>query len=259
MVITLSFDIEEFDFPLELGRPIDFSRQLEVSTQGLVSILTLLAKYDVHATFYVTANYALNKPEMVREIVTRGHEVASHDYYHSATKNADPVGAKSVLEKITGVPVVGFRAPRLGRMASAELAKAGYKYNASLNPTFIPGRYNNLAKPRTVFCEEGLILYPTSVSCPFRIPLFWISLHVMPFGLYRLLAQSALRKDGHLHLYFHPWEFSSQLKDPSFGVPSYISRCSGEAYLAKLERLIVFLSSKNHRFITTKEYLCPDE
>jgi hypothetical protein len=26
----------------------------------------------------------------------------------------------------------------------AEIEKAGYEYNSSMNPTYIPGRYNNL-------------------------------------------------------------------------------------------------------------------
>ena len=56
---------------------------------------------------------------------------------------------------------------------------------------------------------------------------FWIALHVMPLSLYKILARTALHRDGHLNLYFHPWEFSDRLSDKTFGVPGYISGCSG--------------------------------
>ena len=43
MTVTLGFDVEEFDFPLERGRGIDFGTQLAVSSEGLEFLLDLLA------------------------------------------------------------------------------------------------------------------------------------------------------------------------------------------------------------------------
>ena len=39
MTVTLGFDVEEFDFPLERGRGIDFGTQLAVSSEGLEFLL----------------------------------------------------------------------------------------------------------------------------------------------------------------------------------------------------------------------------
>src|SRR5690606_16467039 len=97
--------------------------------------------------------------------------------------------------------------------------------------------------------------YPTSVSWPFRIPLFWIAFHVLPLSLYKLLAYSALRKDGHLNLYFHPWEFSNQLAERKWGVPQYISACSSDKLLQKMDKLIDTLKTKGCIFQTTQKYL----
>ena len=55
MTVTLGFDVEEFDFPLERGRKIDFDTQLAVSTEGLEFLLQLLARLGLRATFYTTA------------------------------------------------------------------------------------------------------------------------------------------------------------------------------------------------------------
>ncbi|NQX38997.1 protein of unknown function [Pedobacter steynii] len=255
MIVNLTFDVEEFDFPMERGIDIDFDNQLSVSTEGLESILVLLTKHDAKATFYVTANYARHKPEIIKQIQLLGHEIASHDFYHAIGSMSAPEEAKTLLEQITGTAVIGFRAPRLAKTSVETLLAAGYRYNSSMNPTFIPFRYNNLGEPRTIFKEDGMIQYPASVSWPFRIPLFWISFHVIPIGFYSKLAYSALKKDGHLNLYFHPWEFSEQLTDKRFCVPGYISNCSGSKLLHKLEELIRRLKNKGCTFQTTKKYL----
>ncbi|WP_064976027.1 polysaccharide deacetylase family protein [Alistipes provencensis] len=259
MNVTLGFDVEEFDFPLERGREIDLGTQLSVSAEGLEFLLELLSRLDLRATFYTTANFALNRTDLVRRIVAGGHEVASHDYCHGLTAGADPAGSRRVLEELTGQRIVGYRAPRLAVASSAALRDAGYAYNSSVNPTWIPTRYNNLRAPRSVSQEEGLTIYPVSVSAPFRVPLFWISLHVMPLPIYKRLCRSALRRDGHLNLYFHPWEFSARLGDPAFGVPGYLTHCSGEKLQRKFTRLLEWLKARGCRFSTTREYLGCDE
>ncbi len=254
MTVTLGFDIEEFDFPLERGRDIDLDTQLDVSCEGFAFILRLLERLHIEATFYTTANFALHRPEIVSRASAAGHEIASHDYYHSM-KAPDPAGSKRVLEELTGRTVVGYRAPRLAATSPTELAAAGFRYDSSLNPTWIPGRYNNMFSPRGIYRNEGLTIYPASVAWPLRVPLFWIALHAMPLPLYENLASTALHRDGHLNLYFHPWEFSDRLSDKAFGVPGYIARCSGGRLRDKFERLLVWLTERGCRFDTTRNYL----
>lgn len=51
MTVTLGFDVEEFDFPLERGRGIDFGTQLAVSSEGLEFLLDLLARLELRPRF----------------------------------------------------------------------------------------------------------------------------------------------------------------------------------------------------------------
>lgn len=254
MTVTLGFDIEEFDLPLERGRRIDLDTQLDVSYEGFDFLLRLLGRFGIKATFYTTANFALHRPEIVRRASDAGHEIASHDYCHNM-KAPDPAGSRRVLEELTGRAVIGYRAPRLAATSSAELYSAGFWYDSSVNPTWIPGRYNNMFSSRDIYKEGPLVVYPASVAWPLRVPLFWIALHVMPLPLYEALAMTALHRDGHLNLYFHPWEFSDRLADKTFGVPGYISRCSGGHLRAKFEKLLTWLTERGCRFDTTGRYL----
>lgn len=82
MTVTLGFDVEEFDFPLERGRGIDFGTQLAVSSEGLEFLLDLLARLELRPRFTRRPILPSTARTLVRRIVAGGHEVASHDYYH---------------------------------------------------------------------------------------------------------------------------------------------------------------------------------
>lgn len=89
--------------------------------------------------------------------MTEGHEVASHGYYHSDFKVEHLTQSKLALENISGTEVTGFRMARMMPVDEAEIAKAGYEYNSSINPTWLPGRYNNFDKPRTWFYDHDVL------------------------------------------------------------------------------------------------------
>jgi len=63
--------------------------------------------------------------------------------------------SRAALERITGVAVTGFRMARLAPTDRGTIAAAGYRYNSSENPTWLPGRYNNLRSPRTAYLTAG--------------------------------------------------------------------------------------------------------
>lgn len=142
-MILLSFDIEEFDLPFEYGLSLSWEEQIRISSEGCRKILSGLSRHEVKATFFCTARFAENAPELIREISESGHEIASHGYAHSAFEEADLKRSKDFLETLTGQCVGGFRMPRMANVSDAALVEAGYTYNSSLNPTFLPGRYNH--------------------------------------------------------------------------------------------------------------------
>jgi len=247
--ILLSFDLEEFDIPEEYGQKLEDEEKIRVTLTGLLPLLELLDKHKIVATFYTTAFFAERNKEILKQIATK-HEIASHGYYHSSFKPDDVASSKEVLASICQTPVTGFRMARLAPFDKTMLVKAGYTYDSSLNPTFLPGRYNNLGKPRLPFISDGLFILPASVTSTFRVPLFWISFKNFPANIYTALAIRVLKKDKYLSLYFHPWEFADL---SSYKIPGYVKRASGNSLLIKLENLLVELK-QNGNFTTTIEY-----
>ena len=252
-MIYLSFDIEEFDMPKEYDYDIAFERQIAISRKGLTAILDLLKKHQMRATFFSTVVFAQQVPDLINRLIEEGHELASHTYYHSDFENEHLKRSKEALEQQFGVTVEGLRMPRMLEVSAEEVKKAGYRYNSSVNPTFLPGRYNKLHVPKRLFNENGLWQIPTAVSW-FRFPLFWLSFHNLPLWLYKFLLKRSVKSIGYAALYFHPWEFTD-LHQKEFNFPAYVMRNSGEKMIARFDSLLTFIKQQGWKTGLYKEII----
>ena len=239
-LVLLSFDVEEFDVPLEYGRPVDEETQFELSSRGLTRVLDVLDSFNARATFFTTAIFAERRPELMRRVAQK-HEVASHGYFHSAFEREHLRASRETLERVCRVPCIGFRRARMAPTDPAWIADAGYSYNSSENPTFIPGRYNNLSAPRRPYYAGKLLQIPVSVTPRVRFPLFWLTFKNLPLFINRAGASRAMKVDGDVNLYFHPWEFEDIR---GWGLPFYISRHSGDAMLDRLAKHVKWLATQ---------------
>jgi peptidoglycan/xylan/chitin deacetylase (PgdA/CDA1 family) len=81
-------------------------------------ILDLLDKYSVKATFFVSGVNALRYPEIIKNIIIRGHAVGNHSYSHNPflmlmsyhTLYREVAEAQSVLREM-GIEAFAFRPP----------------------------------------------------------------------------------------------------------------------------------------------------
>ncbi len=225
--VVLTIDVEEFDVPLEYGMVIGLEEQIEVSTRGLLLLKDLFEKHEIEVTIFCTGQYALRKPELIKEL-SKTHEIASHGMFHSRfDQTTDLTKSKKVLTEICGQEISGFRMARMMPIETNYLLDAGYKYNASLNPTFIPGRYNQLDQPKIPFMKDGILEIPVTVSPHLRFPLFWLSFKNLPLWMYKKLTKDSLSFYGTINLYFHPWEFTDLSKYSK--IPKYVRRHSNNA------------------------------
>ena len=246
--ILLSFDIEEFDVPREHGVDIPFDRSVAISVEGATRILDLLKRHGVRATFFCTADFADAAPGIIDRIVGENHEVASHGCSHWRFETGDLALSRRRLEALAGCRVEGYRQARMMPVADGDVRDAGYVYNSSLNPTFIPGRYMHLSTPRTYFMKDGVLQIPSSVTPWLRFPLFWLACHNLPMWLYRALVRRTANYDGYLSVYFHPWEFFELNDHPELKMPFIIRHNSGQKLVDRLDSLITELRNRGCRF-----------
>ena len=58
-------------------------------TEYLEGILDTLDRYDSKCTFFVGGQWVEKEPEMLKEICSRGHEIANHGYFHKDQEYLD--------------------------------------------------------------------------------------------------------------------------------------------------------------------------
>lgn len=251
--VLLSFDIEEFDMPMEYDKTIPFHEQISVSAEGTKIILDILKEHKIRATFFSTVVFATHAKDLIHRIIAEGHELASHGYFHLQFEREHLLQSKLELEKISGKPVNGFRMARMMPVEDNAIQEAGYVYNSSLNPVYLPGRYNNFFKPRTFFYTDKLLQVPASATPIIRLPLFWLSFHNFPQWLYRAACFRTINVDYYLNIYFHPWEFID-LTQPKFGLPKFVSKNSGAQMTERFHMWIRLMKNKEYRFSTLSEF-----
>jgi peptidoglycan/xylan/chitin deacetylase (PgdA/CDA1 family) len=85
-------------------------------------LLEVLARREVHATFFVIGSFVRQRPELVRAIAAAGHLVGNHTMTHpwlswqsAARIREELAGCNAVLEDTLGAPVRFFRAPHGAR------------------------------------------------------------------------------------------------------------------------------------------------
>ncbi|MDE6283589.1 MAG: polysaccharide deacetylase family protein [Muribaculaceae bacterium] len=253
-MILLSFDTEEFDVPRESGVDYTLAEGVEVSRYGTAKILDILDRTGVKATFFCTTNFAENAPDIMQRTMASGHEIAAHGCDHWQPKPSDVFEAKKRLEELTGCNVLGYRQPRMFAVSDEDIRSAGYLYNSSLNPCFIPGHYNHLDKPRTAFMQDGVLQIPASVTPLLRIPLFWLAVHNFPPALYRWMARRTVSHDGYLSVYMHPWEFYPLGEHPEFKMKFISRNHAGMGMERRLEQLIRMFLDRGEEFTTYGDF-----
>jgi len=85
-------------------------------------LLEVLAKHDVHATFFLIGSYVQQRPELAREIVQAGHVVGNHTFTHplltfksAAEIRQELSTCRAALEDAIGKHSNLFRPPFGGR------------------------------------------------------------------------------------------------------------------------------------------------
>jgi polysaccharide deacetylase family protein (PEP-CTERM system associated) len=248
----------------------------------------------VQATFFVLGWLAERLPNLIREIQSRGHEVASHGYNHNlcnqqshADLKRELTESKKLLEDITGSKVFGFRAPNFS--IDDDILKliedCGYLYDSSYNSFGLHGRYGKISmnghkkfgiahKISNNFFE--LPISNISLRTPMSYLLSAMSLKrndvnrfVLPWGggaYFRLIpyrffkhgVQSILKKDGAYVFYMHPWELD--LEQPRVKeVSSYYKfRHYKNIKKTSLKLLRLVNEFRQCKFITCSQYLAPE-
>ena len=224
--LLLSIDFEDWHQLVHrrLGLP-DWDRPHAALERQTTTVLDLLDELDARATFFLLGMSAVNHPELVREIVRRGHEPASHGFAHARVYDQTPDQFRADVERsveaiadATGRRPVAYRAPafsinRRTPWAYGMLAQAGFRYDSSqYDSPRIPERIASIPDaPYRLEQADGSDLWELPVAVWRKIPVgggaYW---RVLPQWLLQNALDDLRRRTAYPVLYFHPYEFDPE-------------------------------------------------
>jgi peptidoglycan-N-acetylglucosamine deacetylase len=229
--IFLTIDVEE-DCPPYLNT-------FRGITEGMNPLLSLLQEEKIEATFFVTGEIALEYPDIVRSLITQGHELGCHGFAHGDFTSIDRQSAgldiKHSLEILRQfAPVYSFRAPYL-KFPQAYLdllEKAGLLVDSSqakYKPTYLKKSQPTTLRRMPASITSSVLRLPSWIRNP------WLSALKSP-----------------VVLFVHPWEFVDFRKA---NIPLDCRFKTGETALACLREVIDFYKKMNFEFRKMQDVL----
>ncbi|MFO7963724.1 MAG: DUF3473 domain-containing protein [Desulfobacterales bacterium] len=238
----------------------------------------------LRTTFFVLGWVAERLPHLVREIACRGHEIASHGYFHTLVSEqtnahlaADLRDSRKLLEDTIGSPVYGYRAPSFGVREDILdiIEECGYRYDSSYNSFGFHNRYGKLNLPHNgrggiavpiksiyelpVSNLQLLPLFGKKSEIPTRrYPLPWgggAYFRMMPFAVFKNGVRLILEMDQAYLFYMHPWEIDAD--QPRVKTASLLSKIRHYTRISRMEQKLAALIDefKDCAFITCNRYV----
>ena len=185
------------------------------------SVLDFLDTRGVRGTFFVVGETAAAQPGLVQEVAARGHEIGLHGWRHQPLTELQPDAfradvrrGKTLLEDLTGTPVVGFRAPTFSlvpdsRWATDVLTEVGFSYSSSVLPARSPLFGDPTVSTAPFRWPSGLVELPCPVVRARGIGLPYLGgvyLRAIP-GPASAAARRAVGRGQMLWIYCHPYDF----------------------------------------------------
>ncbi|MBU2578429.1 polysaccharide deacetylase family protein [Patescibacteria group bacterium] len=200
-----------------------------------LKILDLLDLNNSKGTFFFLGCIASEYPDLLKEVSLRGHEIASHGFAHRLVNNmnesefeTDLVQSIEAIEKITGLPVKGYRAASWSMSNKTKgaykiLMKHNFTYDSSIFPfaTYLYGSNSAPLVPhKIIYNQKQLIEIPASIFKfgGFRIPFgggFYFRFY--PYFFTKCLFNCITPHQSSSIFYIHPREIdqmSPRLKLP---------------------------------------------
>jgi polysaccharide deacetylase family protein (PEP-CTERM system associated) len=199
--------------------------RLERNFHGL---LELLAEGGGTATCFVVGYFGKRFPQLIREAVAAGHEIAAHGYFHRLIYEMSPaefyedaLATRKLLEDLSGTAVRGFRAPAFSVTERTpwffeKLVEAGYQYDSSVFPA--PHQTGGLAgsalAPYTVPTPAGaLVEFPITTVRVLGQPMCFFCggyLRLFPYPVIRAMGRKAQSEGRPIIFCVHPREIDPE-------------------------------------------------
>jgi len=263
IINAMTVDVEDYFHVAAFEKNITRSdwSNLELRVErNTYRLLELFEQHQVKSTFFTLGWVADRCPELIKAIVSQGHELASHSYAHQRAFTQtqqefrdDLAKSKHVLEDAAGQAIIGYRAPSFSINDSNTwvydiLLELGFEYSSSTYPIEhdlygVPNWPRFMYERPECFENKRIIEIPVPTSRKnnkntgiggggyFRLYPYWLS---------KKRIDSYLKTEQQPYsFYFHPWEIDPH--QPKVSGASVKSKLRHYLNLSKMEGKVIRL------------------
>ena len=183
-----------------------------------IKYLDWLDKVNAKATFFIVGKTARDYPDLIKEIMKRGHETACHtDTHLHLTKHTEDSFRKdcesflNTMDQLGATAVRGFRAPTFSMVEQSKWAYKvlhdfGFTYSSSVLPSSHPIFGWPEFKGEGMY--DGIYELPMNIgSWPFTVPFGGgVYFRFFPTFILQQLFKHTFRKNKPVLSYFHPYD-----------------------------------------------------
>lgn len=279
--LTLSIDWEDFG---QLYGMYHYGQITEPNSGAIERqtdiMLNMMDDAHVKATFFILGMLAERRPELVKQIHARGHEIALHGMNHKAMFTLEKQDAwndlkqsHDIVTQITGEKIYGYRAPFFSLIESNlyvldMLAELGMEYDSSIFPVKMPRYGIDAFDHHDAWYKlpggKQIVELPLTVAHYFNKK--WpVSgggyIRLMPSMLVKKVFRDLSAKNHGSMLYMHPYEFDNKNISVATNYPADV-KYSALKVLALNLRWNIFRKSikskittllQQHEFVTCKQ------
>jgi len=270
----LGIDFEEWYHPELIKNHVKIDQRIPKVFKGIDTILDLLNKHNVSATFFVVGEILQHSPELIDKIISNNHEIAFHTMHHDRIDSPNFLNnfddELKEFQKLTNNKSKGFRAPTFSLNEKSSsiikiLEKYNYIYDSSIMPakTSMYGNPNANKKPYKITSENlesnsengKLWEFPLMVTKLLgkQIPAAGgFYLRTLPLSIIKNAIKNYENKSMPACFYVHSWELTPELmpRIPLSKKNNFITYHNIEKTLPKLDQLL-----SNFSFTSFQKYI----
>jgi polysaccharide deacetylase family protein (PEP-CTERM system associated) len=232
--------------------------------------LDLLDRFGATATFFVLGWVAQQRPDLVREVAARGHEIASRGFYHRGVRDMSPaefrddlLRAGDALGRAVDATPAGYRVAD-GSLGPEDLwildtlAEEGYAYDSSMLPAGSAFRDEPWRRFPHRHQRGNRAIWEVPLSSAavlgWHVPIAGGNYlrQIPPVVMRRAVARWDRRYEHPFVMYFHVWELDPE--QPRIARASRITRIRHYRNLHRMQGMLEGYF-RHYRFTTIADYL----
>ncbi len=249
-MILLTFNVLNSTAPLKNGRVFSDIERSAITVQNTKSVIRILEKHDIRCTFFVDIILADNHPELIKAIVSEGHEVA---FYFEQSEFSEIEKVKLKTEDQIEKQIRGIRQKEKAVDIDA-LKEMSFNYVSNIENASILFPFKHLVRDTTISEVDGLSIVPESISPYSQLPYNDFVFQMIPMTYYQGMVAETLKNEEFVLIYLNTFQFTD-LETYPFSLPFYRRYNSGKKMEDKLEAFLSWVNNNEHATSRMKDYI----